>query len=457
MSAGGYYQFVPEELADRYRSVLESLEGSGLNLKRGRTGNQSLPGVVFFENETLDLYAALDAARDSRAPALAACLCPASLTPAASWRILLAGAADVLVWRQDKAASADIASRLLRWLKIDELLSSPAVRANLVGHSSAWMAVLRQLVDAAHFSASPCLLLGESGTGKELAARLIHTLDPRPAKRDMIVVDCSTIVPDLSGSEFFGHERGAYTGAVHAREGAFALADGGTLFLDEVGELSLPLQAQLLRVIQEGQFKRVGGNEWQRTEFRLVCATNRNLEQDVLDGRFRRDLYYRVAGAVIRLPPLRDRTDDILPLAEHFGAGLGLDPAVRAFLVSRDYPGNIRDLRQVVLRMCQRHAGAGPLTLGDIAEEDRPRLDSPLGEWSGPEFRSAIRRALAHGIPLKEVSRVAAECAIGLALEETGGNVSKAARLLGVTDRALQLRRAARREDSTARMKAKGA
>lgn len=456
MPSCGWYQFVPEELVAATGKVLDSLKDSGLDLKRGQTGSLISAGVVFFENESPAVYSALNAARDECAPALAVSLRPDSLSPAAAWRLLQAGASDVLEWRPGDSCLAAISARLLRWLRVDDLLASPAVRSNLIGRSPAWTTLVRQLVDAAHFSASPCLLLGESGTGKELAARLIHTLDPRPAKRDMVVVDCSTVVPELSGSEFFGHERGAYTGAVQSRDGAFALANGGTLFLDEVGELPLPLQAQLLRVIQEGQFKRVGGNDWQRTEFRLVCATNRDLERDVLDGKFRRDLFYRIAAAVFRLPPLRERPHDIIPLAEFFAKPAGLDPAVRAFLLSREYPGNVRDLQQVVMRMVRRHAGDGPLTLGDIADADRPSPALPLGDWSGPDFCSAIRKAVANGVTLKDIGRETADCAIRLALEESDGNVSKAARRLGVTDRALQLRRAAGRQEGS-RSRAKGA
>src|SRR6185295_226461 len=150
--------------------------------------------------------------------------------------------------------------------------------------------------------------------GKELLARVIHALDPRPDKGELVVLDCTTIVPELSGSEFFGHERGAYTGAVGPRDGAFALAHGGTLFLDEIGELPLALQAQLLRVVQEGTYKRVGGNAWHKASFRLVCATNRDLKEEVARGRFRGDLYHRLATNASRLPPLRDRVEDILVL-----------------------------------------------------------------------------------------------------------------------------------------------
>ncbi len=146
------------------------------------------------------------------------------------------------------------------------------------------------MVEIARFTDAAVLITGESGTGKERMAQLIHELDPRPKKGRLVVLDCSTVVPSLSGSEFFGHEKGAFTGASAPRSGAFELADGGTLFLDEVGELAVPLQAELLRVIQEGTFKRVGSNTWRRSAFRLVCATNR----DLAAARDRRQLPQRL-------------------------------------------------------------------------------------------------------------------------------------------------------------------
>ena len=182
------------------------------------------------------------------------------------WRLMASGAGDVVSWpggladgrpRDDPGAA--VAARLARWHEVDRRLGSPIVRRQLVGRSPAWQAALRQVVEIASFTGLSLLVLGESGTGKELVARLLHHLDPRPDKRDLIVVDCTTVVPTLSGSEFFGHEKGAFTGASSTRDGAFAAADHGTLFLDEVGELPPPLQAELLRVVQEGTYKRVGG------------------------------------------------------------------------------------------------------------------------------------------------------------------------------------------------------
>jgi transcriptional regulator with GAF, ATPase, and Fis domain len=227
------------------------------------------------------------------------------------------------------------------------------------------------------------------------------------------------------------------------------LANGGTLFLDEIGELPLPLQAQLLRAVQEHTYKRVGSNAWHRTDFRLVCATNRNLTTAVADGQFRADLYYRIAGWLCRMPPLRERKDDILHLARHFLAqldaakpALDLDEAVREYLLLRDYPGNVRDLRRVVASLHLRHAGLGPITIGDVPEEERPATEAADDDWRNGGFEGAIGHAIELGLGLKEIGNAASEMAIKLALEREQGNLRRAASRLGVTDRALQLRRA---------------
>ena len=261
----------------------------------------------------------VEASRGGRARTMAAATSRRGLGDGGAWALRRCGASDAFAWDEVDNPSSHVAARLARWDRIDALIEAPTVRRELVGGSAAWLGCLRQVVEMAVFSDGPVLLLGESGTGKELVARLVHALDTRPEKGELVVLDCTTVVPELSGSEFFGHERGAFTGAVAARDGAFALADGGTLFLDEVGELPLTLQAQLLRVVQERTYKRVGCNVWQRTSFRLVCATHRDLRQDGGGGAVPRRL----------LPPHRQphlspaaaaraRREDILPLARHF-------------------------------------------------------------------------------------------------------------------------------------------
>lgn len=383
---------------------------------------------------------------------------PGALDRAGPWRLLQAGASDVLTWGDARETPAQVSVRLERWAAVDEVVSSPLVRDHLVGETSTWKALLRRAVEVARFGDASMLITGETGTGKELLARLVHTLDARSDKRDLVVLDCTTVVPTLSGSEFFGHERGAFTGAVASRDGAFALADRGTLFLDEVGELSLGLQSELLRVIQEGTYKRVGSDTWRRTDFRLICATNRDLLEAQEAGTFRRDLYFRLAAWSGRMPPLRERREDIQVLARHFlaqvrpdGDDLELDGFVMQLFMDREYPGNVRDLRQLIARIAQRHVGSGPITAGDVPPEDRPVSVAAPGGWPDEELERAIRHAVELGIPLREIGAGAADAAVQIALTREGGSVRRAARRLGVSERALQLRRARGRDHTRVR------
>jgi transcriptional regulator with GAF, ATPase, and Fis domain len=394
-------------------------------------------GLLFFDAANEELRGRL-AERSRNAQVIAVGVSRASLARGTALDLLIAGASDVVHLGEPVVAARAIAARFRRWAAVDRLIDSAVVRKNLIGDHARWRSFLRRVVDVARFSSLPVLIRGESGTGKELVARLIHTLDAREDKKDLVVLDCTTIVPELSGSEFFGHERGAYTGAAGARDGAFALADGGTLFLDEVGELPLRLQAELLRVVQEGTYKRVGGNTWQKTSFRLVSATHRDLEQEMSDDRFRRDFYYRIAAWSCTLPPLRERREDIPALARHF-LRCPPDPAVLELLISREYPGNVRDLRHLCDRIAYRHIGDGPITLGEVPEEERGGTGSAL---TGNLFDDAARVGMLCGMGLKEIANAAADASVRLALELEEGNVGRAAERLGITDRGLQKRRA---------------
>lgn len=369
------------------------------------------------------------------------------------WQLLDAGASDVLTWHELPNPGRVIAARLERWQKIDALVESPLVRQNLIGQSRTWRSILRRLVEAACFTDTPVLLYGETGTGKELAARLIHTLDPRRKEHELVTLDCTTIVPELSGSELFGHERGAFTGAVAARDGAFALADGGTLFLDEIGELPAALQVQLLRVLQEHTYKRVGSNVWQRSDFRLICATNRDLREDEQQGKFRRDLYYRLASWSVTLPPLRQRVEDIIPLARHFLREVRpgeepppLDSRVRSYLETRPYPGNVRDLRNLILQIAARHVGEGPITMGDIPTDERPAAPPTAMAWCDRSVEQALRRALASGLSLRTIRHTVDDAVIRLVVEEEAGSLQQAADRLHVSLRTLQKWRADHRD-----------
>jgi DNA-binding NtrC family response regulator len=270
---------------------LQALGRAGVAV-RPRPAEGDGPGLILFEQAGEPLYAHVrDVSREGAVRILAIARSSRALAPGVGWRLLQAGASDVVDWEGDAEPAETVRRRLDRWQAVDKTLAGPLVRDHLIGESAGWRSLLRQVVEIACFTDASVLVTGESGTGKELIARLIHTLDRRPDKRELVVLDCTTVVPELAGSEFFGHERGAFTGAVASRDGAFVLADGGTLFLDEVGELPLPLQGQLLRAVQEHMVKRVGGNTWRRSEFRLVCATNRDLVAEVRRGAFRSDFY----------------------------------------------------------------------------------------------------------------------------------------------------------------------
>ena len=433
-------------------AIARALSDAGIRTTALARDNSDGDGVLFFNEVTPELFELIRRqSQNGRRRLLAAALSGA--TPGkAAWQLLESGASDLIIWDLCPNPTAEVRARFERWDFVDRTMDSPLVRDNLVGRSPNWIAILRRVIEAASFTDAPILITGESGTGKELAARLIHTLDRRPHKRDLVVLDCGTIVRELSGSEFFGHERGAFTGAVSPRDGVFTLADKGTLFLDEVGELPMILQAELLRVVQEHTYKRVGGNTWHESTFRLVCATNRDLKREEAAGQFRKDFYYRIAGCTCELPPLRDRPEDVLPLAHHFLAQLRpnqeirIDDIVREYLAERSYPGNIRELKQLISRISYRHVGPGPITAGDIPPEERPRgLQPNSNHWRDEAFEAVIRRAVAAGAGLKEISQAATESAIRIVTDDEEGNLRRTARRLGVTDRALQMRRAAQR------------
>ena len=253
--------------------------------------------------------------------------------------------------------------------------------AQMIGAGPAFQKVLEQVRMVAPTCAN-VLLLGESGTGKELVATAIHEQSDRRQK-PFVRVNCASIPKDLFESEFFGHVRGAFTGAVKDRVGRFEMARDGTLFLDEIGEIPLDLQAKLLRVIQEGQFERIGEERTRTVNVRLVCATNRDLETEAKAGRFREDLYYRLSVFPIELPPLRDRPEDIPALAEYFlqlsanRIGLPIPKLSRENLrqlQSYDWPGNVRELQNAVERavILARNHGRLQFTLGDARRPDQP-------------------------------------------------------------------------------------
>lgn len=286
-------------------------------------------------------------------------------------------------------------------------------------------------------SDSTVLVTGESGTGKELVAQEIHRQSKRAGK-PLIKVNCAVIPSTLIESELFGYERGAFTGAVSSKPGRFELAHEGTLFLDEIGEMPLEMQAKLLRVLQEREFERVGGVTTIRVDVRIVCATNRDLEAEVKAGRFREDLFYRLNVVPIHLPPLRERPEDIEPLARSFLAAFnerlgkkftGVEPRVMTALKRYRWPGNIRQLENVIERMVLM--GDEPiLQVGDLPEEFDELLPAETETPGKESFKELVRRQT------QNVERDLIE----KALAETNGNVTRTAEKLGLSRKGLQLK-----------------
>ncbi|MHB8784441.1 MAG: sigma 54-interacting transcriptional regulator [Desulfobacteria bacterium] len=245
----------------------------------------------------------------------------------------------------------------------------------------------------------PVLIEGETGSGKELVARGIHDASAR-RERPFIVVNCGAISPDLIESELFGHEKGAFTGATAQRKGAFELANSGTIFLDEIGELPVSLQPKLLRALEQKEVKRVGGNDLLLADVRILAATNRNLREEIARKTFREDLYFRIGAITVPIPPLRDRREDVAPIARHFLSGMGnatfrtvpaLSPSALDALISHDWPGNVRELRNAIQRAVVM-AESGELTGPDFSflrQSAKPgsETESPSGlsRWEQAE------------------------------------------------------------------------
>jgi DNA-binding NtrC family response regulator len=298
---------------------------------------------------------------------------------------------------------------------------------NIVGRSAQMLQVYKTIARVAE-SRSTVLVTGESGTGKELIARAIHFNSPRAA-RPFVAVDCSSLAETLLESELFGHMRGAFTGAVTTKKGLFEEADRGTCFLDEIGDISLAMQAKLLRVLQEHEIKRVGGTETIKIDVRIVAATNQNLEALVTEKKFREDLFYRLNVVSIHLPSLRERPEDVPLLADHFLRKYAsqnnkpvcrISPEAMDLLVRHRWPGNVRELENVI----ERATTLSGTNL--ILPEDLPRrLQIEPAQMSLSSLPSRM--------PLSELEKLY----IQKVLEETGGNKKKAADILGIDRRTL--------------------
>jgi transcriptional regulator with GAF, ATPase, and Fis domain len=287
---------------------------------------------------------------------------------------------------------------------LKEEINEVTPHKQLIGRSPAWTKIVDQ-IDLVASTEATVLLTGESGTGKELVARALHDASPRRNK-PLIRVNCAAISAELFESEFFGHAKGAFTGAVKDRVGRFQLADGGTIFLDEIGELPLGLQGKLLRVLQEKQFERVGEDRSRTVDVRVIAATNRDLAAEVETGNFRQDLFYRLSVFPIHLPPLRERPEDIEPLARHFLEQCARRARCEPFQLNAEnlktlqdywYPGNVRELqnmleRALILSQCSKSKFTVSQVIEQVLVKDRPGSPAEDAIMSYPELRDFERK-----------------------------------------------------------------
>lgn len=324
--------------------------------------------------------------------------------------------------------------------------SAPMLFRSLVGHSRAIIQV-RKLIEKVADTEANVLILGDSGTGKEVVARNLHYYSSRRDK-PFVPVNCGAIPPDLLESELFGHEKGAFTGAISARQGRFELAEGGTLFLDEIGDMPLPMQVKILRVLQERIFERVGSNKSTKADVRIIAATHRDLETEIREGRFREDLYYRLNVFPIEMPALRERSEDIgllikelITRMEHEQRGsVRLTPAAITALSNYPWPGNVRELSNLMERLIIMYP-YGVVDVRDLPEKFRGHLpaqaeDASLisGEYAmpGEDDTSAAVRLPREGLDLKEHLNQLEFSLIKQALDEADGVVAHAAKRLAM-------------------------
>ncbi len=320
-----------------------------------------------------------------------------------------------------RAANTELRQQIDDRFNIEGILgNSPAIRQVL--------ATIRQVAP----SKIPVLVTGESGTGKELVARAIHTNSPR-ARKPFKPVNCAGLSASILESELFGHVRGAFTGAERDRQGVFEYADGGTLFLDEIGDMPMDMQAKLLRVIESGEYVRVGANEPQRADVRLISATNRDIEAMQREGKFREDLFYRIQGAQIHIPPLRERREDIAPIVNHYleqfagqfeKQGMTIADDAMGLLMAYDWPGNVRQLINVMQKMvlaCDEPV----LSARHVPYEVR---QTEQGQEDGSSTVGSLT-----GLSLDQIEKQA----IRNALRVSAGNREQAAAMLGIGERTL--------------------
>ena len=402
-----------ETLTDLGHRVVEA--GTGLAALE-RVAQGGIDGMlVDLRMPGLDGLEVLRRLRDGPAAGPPAAILTAFADGASTIEAIRLGAVDHLVKPVRRADLAELLGRMLACDHGGPATIGPMVEGPIVGVSAAMRAVLKTVGRIADAPAT-VLITGETGTGKEVIARALHDFGRRAAM-PFVAVNCAAIPADLLESELFGHVRGAFTGAITDRRGSFREAAGGTLFLDEIGDMNAAMQAKILRVLQERIVTPVGGRS-EPVEVRIIAATHRELAAHIAQGRFRSDLYYRLAVVPIELPPLRERLADILPLAEHFLAGRGqrLSQPAAARLMAHAWPGNVRELRNVVER-------AAVLARGSLIEADAIDLGPPPRAPAEPDWLEGDLQTATARLEAAMIRR---------ALDLTQGNRAEAARRLGI-------------------------
>jgi len=307
----------------------------------------------------------------------------------------------------------------------------------IIARSHIMLELLKLIKKVARTTAT-VLIQGETGTGKELIARYIYE-NSTLKDRTFIVENCGALPTNLVESEWFGHKKGAFTGAINERKGIFEVADGGTIFLDEIGEIPLPVQTKLLRILQEGEFRPVGSNKYKKVNVRIIASTNKDLEKEVSQGNFRKDLFYRLNVFQITIPPLRERKEDIIPLARYFIKKYSqklkihqpkLDNQVKKLLVNFDWPGNVRELKNEMEKAVIL-AGSNPyITKAELSEKIKsyPTTDKKILSLCSSHLKNISLKNAIEQLEKKMLKEV---------LQKTQGNKSKAAKLLGITRQGL--------------------
>jgi DNA-binding NtrC family response regulator len=442
--------FIVDDEKNIRRTVRLVLEGEGFAVEEAASGEEALarmpdvaPDVVLLDVQLPgisghDVMEAFKRAASEHPPSVIMISGHGTLADAV--RATKAGAYDFLEKPLDRerlmVTLRNAIERRAMVAEVAGLRAQQEGRWEMVGKSAAMTALFAQIAKVAP-TRTRVLITGESGTGKELIARAIHRESPLRT-RPFVKVNCAAIPPELIESELFGHERGAFTGATARKKGLFELADGGTIFLDEIGDMILSAQAKVLRVLQSGEFTRVGGEQTLKADVRVVAATNRDLQAGAASGQFREDLYFRLNVVPLKAPPLRDRAEDIALLCDSFieqtcrENGMkpkALAPEAVKLLEAYEWPGNVRELRNVIERLVilsEESIGVGDLPEEIVAEAARRSRPVPAAEASvdlPPEAKD---------LPLREFRDLMERQYIRAKLDENAWNISRTAVVLGI-------------------------